>query len=298
MLKLQALKRRLGHLQKRKNEKEGVKPTATSADGRSMSQVNNLSLSVWKANATRQKEKRIEAEQTLRRLRAAVISQAKTIHQMKTLIQRPIPENSQLCSGGEDDDGAELLKTFADELDALYAQTNKVMQEADFKKATTLQYKPERKTMQNVEIFDNAEVSVLPFGFQETSRAILFLMMADTNNVAADESRDTSMVKYQLKCQVESGKTSKLQVYSAMRKYVQPCRVALVSRAIIEGQAEIWGYHIHETGWITMRLADPMLADGTSGTDQFVNLGAKTAEEEVKEMGCILEGNFTWGTST
>ncbi|KAG3139585.1 hypothetical protein PC116_g26867 [Phytophthora cactorum] len=70
-----------------------------------MRYVNTMSLSVWRAIATRQKEKRLEAEQNQRQLRAAVVGRARMIHQMKALLQHPYVTEEKDILRGESDTG-------------------------------------------------------------------------------------------------------------------------------------------------------------------------------------------------
>ncbi|POM60985.1 hypothetical protein PHPALM_30074, partial [Phytophthora palmivora] len=310
----QATKRRLRYRQKLKDEKETLKREEvkllselkrlqkTQVDEK-MCQVDNMTLSVWKAIATRQKEKRNEAEQTQRQLRAAVIGRARMMHQMNALLQTP--ERPKLDNGV-------LFNAFEAELDAVYAQTDQVMQDAEFKMSSTLQYKPKRTTKQGVEVFDSADTTVIPFSFQETGRAISLLMLMDPDNCFTevdDEPRHTAKVKYEVKCQLEPGEISKLQVYSVVRKYEEPDRVVFVWRALTEGCGDLSGYHSDETGWLVLRPTGSVNCNATRlesyvrfvplrvgkvssrkvDPDRFANIVAKTGEEEVNEMGRMLE---------
>ncbi|OWY94050.1 LOW QUALITY PROTEIN: hypothetical protein PHMEG_00036334 [Phytophthora megakarya] len=269
-----ATQRRLKYRQKLKNEKESLQEQEIELSGElsrlqkvkmneKIRQVSDISLSGWKAIAKRQKDKRIEAERIQRQLRAAVIDRSRMIHQMRALMQEPkILVNPTLCTGVPDgSDGTDLFKRFAGELDALYSQTDKVMQEANFKMASNMQYKPERTRQQSIECFVSADKAIVPFGFEEVRRAISLLMMGQPHTDVAREPtfRETTTMKYELKCQVEPGEFSQLQVYCVTRKYEEPGRVVFVWRGLIEGQGDLSGYHTDETGWLSVRPEDPTL---------------------------------------
>lgn len=324
----QAAKRRLRYRQKLKDEKETLQQEETELsselarlqekhEAAARNQVDNLSLGVWKAIATRQKERRIEAEQTQKQLRAAVIERARMIHQLNTLLQLSgIDEKKNaLCGGRSDvvqDDDSVLLKNFIGELDTVYAQTNQIVREAEFKLSTKLEYKPQRTSKDGVEYFDSADATEIPFDFQDTSRAISLLMLSDPQtfdiNQAAREMRDTVTVKYTVKCQLDHGQVTKLLVHTAVRKYTEDSRLVFVWRALSEGQNELSGYQTDETGWLIVRpqkscqsstvlesyvrfipMSIRQEANCQVDTDQFAELAAKTGEEEVNEMMRMLK---------
>ncbi|POM68555.1 Hypothetical protein PHPALM_15274 [Phytophthora palmivora] len=124
-----------------------------------------------------------------------------------------------------------------------------------------------------------------------------------------DEPRYTAKVKYEVKCQLEPGEISKLQVYSVVRKYEEPDRVVFVWRALTEGCGDLSGYHSDETGWLVLRPTGSVNYNATIlesyvrfvplrvgkvssrkvDPDRFANIVAKSGEEEVNEMGRMLE---------
>ncbi|RAW33100.1 hypothetical protein PC110_g10581 [Phytophthora cactorum] len=325
---VQAAKRRLKYRQKLKDEKETLQRQEmelsselsrlqSAQKAEKMRYVNTMSLSVWRAIATRQKEKRLEAEQNQRQLRAAVVGRARMIHQMKALLQRPYVTEEKDILRGESDagqgDGSVLFKTFVGELDAIYAQTDQIIREVNFKISLKFEYKPTRKTKHGVEFFDSADSTEVPFEFEDTSRAISLLMMTDPDvirhNQQTQEPKDTATVKYNVKCLLERGEVAKLKVYSAVRKVKEAGRIVFVWRALTEGQDDLSGYHTDETGWLVVRpqvIGDfpstvlesyvrfiPLSLGDTSsskvGTDRFATVVAKTGEEEVNEMMQMLE---------
>ncbi|ETP39272.1 hypothetical protein F442_13256 [Phytophthora nicotianae P10297] len=325
---VQAAKRRLKYRQKLKDEKKTLESQEIELSGElsrlqsaqeaeKMKYVDRMSLSVWRSIATRQKEKRLEAEQTQRQLRAAVVGRARMIHQMKALLQRPyVLEEKNMLYGEADGghaDGSVLFKTFVSELDAIYAQTDQVMREVSFKMSTRLTYKPTRRTKQGVELFDSADSTTIPFAFEDTSRAISLLMMTDPDmihyNQQDQEPKDVATVTYNVKCPLERGEVAKLKVYAAVGKVEKTDRVVFVWRSLTEGQDDLVGYHTDETGWLVVRPQQigkcpstvlesyvrfiPMSIGATAGTrvdtDRFAKVVAKTGEEEVDEMMRMLE---------
>ncbi|KAK1929552.1 hypothetical protein P3T76_014950 [Phytophthora citrophthora] len=324
----QAAKRRLKYRQKLKGEKETLQQQETELsseldrlqekqEAARRNQVDNLSLGVWKAIATRQKERRIEAEQTQKQLRAAVVGRARMIHQLDSLLQfSGIGEKKNtLCA--ERSDAVQradsvLFNNFIGELDAVYAQTNQIMHEAEFKLSSKLEYKPQRMSKDGVEYFDSADATEIPFDFQDTSRAMSLLMLSDPQtfegNLTAQENRDTATIKYTVKCQLDQDRITKLLVHSAVRKYTEDGCLVFVWRALSEGQDELSGYQTDETGWLVVRPQTsshpstvlesfvrfiPMSirpeANCKVDTDQFAELAAKSGEEEVNEMMRMLE---------
>ncbi|KAG7384942.1 hypothetical protein PHYPSEUDO_002088 [Phytophthora pseudosyringae] len=322
----QAAKRRLRYRQKLKDERETLQQQEVemssmlsrlqnAREAEKRSQVDNISLSVWKAIATRQKEKRLEAEQTQRQLRAAVVGRARMVRQMNSLLQRPHKdeEKKSLCEEKGGVDGAVLFETFVAELDAIYAQTDEVMREANFRISPKLEYKPERTSKHGVEFFDSADASEIPYAYEDTSRAVSLIMLTGSggsrDSPEALEAKDTATLKYNVNCQLERGESAHLTVYSAVKKFQEADRLVFVWRALTEGQHDLSGHHTDETGWLVLRAEQvggfpstvlecyvrfiPMNVSGTVsnkvGTDRFVEVVAKTGEEEVNEMMQMLE---------
>ncbi|ETK81423.1 hypothetical protein L915_13079 [Phytophthora nicotianae] len=324
---VQAAKRRLKYRQKLKDEKKTLESQEIELSGElsrlqsaqeaeKMKYVDRMSLSVWRSIATRQKEKRLEAEQTQRQLRAAVVGRARMIHQMKALLQRPYMLEEKNMLYGEADgghaDGSVLFKTFVSELDAIYAQTDQVMREVNAEVSTKFEYNLTRKVKDGVEYFDSTDATEIPFAFEDTSRAMSLLMMTDPDvlrhNSHAQEPKDTVTVKYIADCQLERDEVAKLKIYSAMRKVKEADRVVFVWRAVTEGQGDLSGHHTDETGWLVSRPQeigdfpstvfesytrfipiDVGESASKADTDRFAKVVAKSGEEEVNEMMQLLE---------
>ncbi|KAF4134757.1 hypothetical protein GN958_ATG16013 [Phytophthora infestans] len=321
---VQAAKRRSKYRQKLKDEKKTLEREEVELSSKlnklkraheeeKMRYVDTISLSVWRAIATRQKEKRLEAENTQRQLRAQVIGRARMIHQLKALLQCPYIEDSNKLCGQADGDGSVLFKTFVSELDAIYAQTDQVLRDVKFQKSRKLTFKPTRTTKQGVELFESAYSSEVSFKYEDTSRAVSLILMTDPDVTPytrqAQEPKDTVTVKYNVKCSLERGEVAKLKVYVAVRRVIEADRLVFVWRSLTEGQEHLAGYHTDETGWLVLRpqlINDvsstvlenyvrfiPMTvgdtASSTMDTDRFATVVAKTGEEEVNEMMQMLE---------
>lgn len=234
---------------------------------------------------------------------------------MSALLQRPRPqeEKAKLCdgdAGAKMRDGGVLFETFVGELDAIYAQTDEIMREADFKMSPKLKFKPKRTLKQGVEISHSADATVIPFGFDQTSHAVSVLMLTDPNASRCNEKlQDTVTVNYQVKSQLEPGESSKLAVYAAVRRYDEAGRMVFVWRALNEGQGDLCGFQTDETGWLVLRpqnvgngpstvlesyvryihMSIFETASSKAAKDQFAKVVAETGETEVNEMMQMLE---------
>ncbi|GMF34266.1 unnamed protein product [Phytophthora fragariaefolia] len=190
----QAAQRRMRYRQKLKNEREALREQEIqlsqqlsvlqqARDEQKKTQVDKMTLNGWRATAMRQKERRIEAEAQQKKLRTAVVGKARLIHQMKALLQRPTVEEKKIKlypnSCGDEGQNSVLLKTLLEDLDGLYAQTDQILQEMEFKMSSPLEYKPKKTCKQGIDIFDSADATVLPFGFEDMCRATSLLMMTD-----------------------------------------------------------------------------------------------------------------------
>ncbi|KAE9346456.1 hypothetical protein PR003_g7414 [Phytophthora rubi] len=212
----QAAQRRLRYRQKLKNEKETLQQQENQlsqessrlhqarVDGRSVQ--GDKTLSLWKAIATRQKERRVEAEAQQRQLRAAVVGRARLIHQMNALLQRPDTqvEKNDLCGDRNDRGESALLRTFVGELGELYTCTDQIMEEMDFTVTYPLVYRPTRACAQGAEIYASANATVVPFDFEQTCRAMSVLMMTDPTEKTIREPQNTATVKYQVESQART----------------------------------------------------------------------------------------------
>ncbi|KAE8893018.1 hypothetical protein PF005_g27497 [Phytophthora fragariae] len=286
----QAAQRRLRYCQKLKNEKETLQQQENQlsqelsrlhqarVDGRSVQ--GDKTLSLWKAIATRQKERRVEAESQQRQLRAAVVGRARLIHQMNALLQRP---------------------------DTQVEKNDSPMEEMDFSVTYPLVYRPTRACAQGAEIYASANATVVPFDFEQTCRAMSVLMMTDPTEKTIREPQNTATVKYQVESQLKPGEDFKLMVHMAVRRYREPGRMVFVWRGLVEGLGALSGYHTDETGWLVLRphLTSNLLKSyvrfvpmsvgeaGVTGsnedTDQFAEVVIKAGEDEVSGLMAMLE---------
>ncbi|OWZ14823.1 hypothetical protein PHMEG_00011626 [Phytophthora megakarya] len=271
--------------------------------------MENVSLSAWKSIATHQKEKRVEAEQTQRHLRAAVIQRARIIHQMKIVIERPLfKENPKVYM--YNGDGTALFKNFMGEMDAIYSQTDQVLKQAQFKISSSLTYTPSRTMRQGMEIFDSADAAIIPFEFKSTTRALNKLMLSDPDTSDFQATTNSLTMKNEVTFQLKADEVAKLRIYSAVQKYEEAGRVVFVLRSFTEGQGNLRGYNTEETGWFSVRPGDSTedcksaiievytrftpfsfgeASDGNVDADRFADIVAKSGEKEVNELGQMLE---------
>ncbi|ETL88108.1 hypothetical protein L917_12793, partial [Phytophthora nicotianae] len=101
-----AAQRRVRYRQKLKDEKEVLKQQATELSAqltsletsqaeRKAKQASNLMFGAWRAVAARQLERRMQAEQQQKLLRAEVVGRSRLIHQMSLLLDEPLKINEQ-----------------------------------------------------------------------------------------------------------------------------------------------------------------------------------------------------------
>ncbi|GMF32818.1 unnamed protein product [Phytophthora fragariaefolia] len=297
-------------LERRKHDQQRAKEQAEKADA--------LALSVWRATCVRQKERRMESEEQQRRLKAAVISRAKLIHQMHSLLQHRAA-SSQLesllslegPSSGWEKKGTALFKTFVHELDAIYAQTDEVIENSDVKFSSSLMYKRTWKWNQAMTFLESADATVIPFGFEQARHAVSFAMLSDPrenpHSEGIEDPENTTASTYRLNYSWDSGDSVTFVVYCAIRRYVEADRVVFVWRARSEGQGEFDGLAMDETVWVVVRPSDAHTEDnpatvfeiytrlvptgfgGPSAPPRFVKMFVRSDEEDITYMMRLLE---------
>jgi len=328
----QAAKRRVKYLKRVKDKRETLKRQARELAEQLermnveqqrakqlAKQADALTLSVWRATCVRQKERRLEAEEQQRRLKAAVISRTKLIHQMHSLLQHRLA-SSQLESllllegkqpGGWEKKGTSLFRTFVHELDAIYAQTDEVVENSDVKFSSSLIYKRTWKWNQGMTFLESADATVIPFGFEQAKHAVSFAMLSDPrenpHSEGIEDPENTTASTYRLNYSWESGDSVTFVVYCAIRRYVEADRVVFVWRARSEGQGEFDGLAMDETVWVVVRPSDAHTADnpatvleiytrlvptgfgGPSVPPRFVKMFVRSDEEDITYMMRLLE---------
>ncbi|KAG7384273.1 hypothetical protein PHYPSEUDO_002802 [Phytophthora pseudosyringae] len=299
-------------LQRMKAAQERARQEAETADA--------LALSVWRATCVRQKERRLEVEEQQRRLKAAVISRAKLIHQMHSLLQHRLA-SSQLesllllegkpSSGWGQTKGTALFTTFVHELDAIHAQTDEVVESADAKFSSSLMYKRTWEWNPSRTFLESADATVIPFGFEQAKHAVTFAMLSDPrenpHSEGIEDPENTTASTYRLNYSWESGESVAFVVYCAIRRYVEADRVVFVWRARSEGQGEFDGLAMDETVWVIVRpsaahteenpatvfeIYTRLVPTGFGGPHvppRFVRMFVRSDEEDITYMMRLLD---------
>ncbi|KAG7388224.1 hypothetical protein PHYBOEH_007980 [Phytophthora boehmeriae] len=279
----------------------------------------SVALAVWKTIATQQKEKRLEVEGLHKRLRAEVISRSRVIEQMNSFLQcSDLARSVALCGHERAADRSALIDTFVNELDLLYSQTDQVVRHASLKMSSPMELNLTRKCKGGCEYFESANATTVPFGFEQTVKAMSSLMLSDWG-----EGFDKKIVKkpdctigyiYEEDYHLKTGEIAKLGVSTASRKYIETDRAVHVWRVLTEGQGDFEGLHADETGWMILRPSStdsattPSSGDNEVSTvveiytrvvqtgqtspaiaDRFTEVIAKTIEEEVEGMMKMLD---------
>ncbi|OWZ16759.1 hypothetical protein PHMEG_0009398 [Phytophthora megakarya] len=297
-------------LERMKNAQQKAKKEAEKADA--------LALSVWRATCVRQKERRMEAEEQQRRLKQVVISRAKLIHQMHSLLQHRMAssqlENLMALEGqatGWEKKGTALFKTFVHELDAIYAQTDEVIENSDVKFSSSPMYKRTWQWNQGMTFLESADATVIPFAFEQAKHAVSFAMLSDPRenprSEGIEDPENTTASAYRLNYSWESGESVSFVVYCAIRRYVEADRVVFVWRARSEGQGEFDGLAMDETVWVVVRPSDAHTQDnlatvfeiytrlvptgfgGPHVPPRFVKMFVRSDEEDITYMMRLME---------
>ncbi|KAG7384944.1 hypothetical protein PHYPSEUDO_002090 [Phytophthora pseudosyringae] len=328
----QAAKRRLRYRRKLKGEKETLKQheneLTTQLTGLQVAQAelkakqaSSLTFGAWRAVAARQLERRLQAEQQQKVLRAEVAGRARLIQQLNLLLQsnpRCKFVSWETMEKNGDVGGSVLFKTMLDGLDAVYLRTDDVWHGLEFKSTMPLTYNMTRKCKEGVTYFDGAERTVFPYDFEQAVDVMSIVMMADPekdlNAVHAQDLEDTVTVKYRLKYELRQGECANFVVYGVARKYREKDRLVFLWRSFTEGTGEFDGFHSDETTWIILRPGTetsgvncgqsctvlesysrmvPVGFGSAPGCDEdvdrFVKILAELGEEESKQMMVMME---------
>ncbi|KAK1940823.1 hypothetical protein P3T76_007529 [Phytophthora citrophthora] len=324
----QAAKRRLRHRQQLKLERETLKVQATELSSqlqelqtarvqREAKQGGNLMYGAWRAIAVRQLERRVQAEQQQKMLRAELVGNARKIHEMNVQLHDVLQGAREtpfgLIEPNSDASGAELFKTMLSELDSHYARTDEVFQGLKFKKAPPGTYDLTRKWQNGVQYLDSTDRMEFPCDFEQTASAMTTIMMSDPGvnieNVESLDVEDAATFKFHAKYQFKPEKFAKVVLYGATRKYQEKDRVVFVWRCFIEGCGKFEGFNSNETMWMVIRSVESDV-EGTCGStvvecysrmvpmgfgecdedmDKFLKFLVKMGEEESKEMVEMME---------
>lgn len=216
-------------------------------------------LSVWRAVADRQLEKKLEAEQEQRELQAAISHYGRILHQMKALLPPSNQANGRLRA---DDStrvcaGAAVIRSYLLELDSLYAQTDTVLASAELNVSPSLTYTPKRKVPNGLHYFEESESVTMPFPFAKVAHAMSIFFVSNSRGVRYDvgmhDRDDTTAGRFTADYRCHSGETADFVMYTATKRYREAYRVVFVCRILTEGQDAFAGSVTDETGWIVLR---------------------------------------------
>ncbi|KAL3657089.1 hypothetical protein V7S43_018002 [Phytophthora oleae] len=263
----QAAKRRVRYLKKLKVERRTLQKQEVElalqlkklrdahAKERTARNKKMLALSAWKTAASRQKERRQEAEENQRRLQTAVTNQAGLICRLKASLRQHRMLNS--LDAFEEKKakrkGSALLRTFVDEMDALFAQTDAVIADVHFERSPPLTYELTRRWNKGKTFLESADATVIPYSFERTCRAVSLMILAPSYNDELEDPENTATRTYHLNFSRELGNSATLVVYNAVKRYVEPNRAVFVWRTLAEGQGEFDGLQTVETAWFVVR---------------------------------------------
>ncbi|ETI38993.1 hypothetical protein L914_14778 [Phytophthora nicotianae] len=322
----QAAQRRQRHREKIRDEKETLRRQAvelsthlTSLQAAQLElkkkQASTLMFGAWRAVAARQLERRMQAEEQQKLLRAEVAGKAMLIHHISSLLGEQLKNNQQNgliscelmetnCNLG----GSLLFKTMLEELDVAFARTDDVVHGLEFESAIRVANSLGRKMKEGVSYFENADRTVLPYNFVQAADAVSIVMLSnpdtDFETVNVQDVKDTLTIKYLVKYQLTQGESGSFRVYGAAKKYREKDRLVVIWRTFTEGLGHFEGLQSNDTTWMVARPSIgnceqsntvlesytrlvPTGFGSTSGrgtVDRFVNILAKSGEEEFRQM--------------
>ncbi|ETP11166.1 hypothetical protein F441_13309 [Phytophthora nicotianae CJ01A1] len=326
-----AAQRRVRYRQKLKDEKEVLKQQATELSAqltsletsqaeRKAKHASNLMFGAWRAVAARQLERRMQAEQQQKLLRAEVVGRSRLIHQMSLLLDEPLKINEQdppisyakYCENGV----SALHKNMLEELDAAYLRIDDVMRDLDFKSVVSAAYNYSRKQKDGVVYFDNVDRIVFPYKFEQAADGLETVMMSDPDGgYETAKLKDAIAMNYRVTYQISEAETVSFNIHGAAKRWRQKDRLVFLWRCFTEGLDEFEGLQSDETAWIVVRpptektdvncdqscstiidsysrlvpvgIGLSPVCDGA--VDRFVNILSKSGEVEFKQMMQMME---------
>eukprot|EP00644_Phytophthora_capsici_P002664 jgi/Phyca11/543346/estExt2_Genewise1Plus.C_PHYCAscaffold_110618 len=319
----QAAKRRLRHRQQLKQDRETLKIQATELSiqlqelqaahaEREERQGGSLTYGAWRATAVRQLERRVQAEQQQKVLRAELVGNARKIHEMNVQLHDILQGARETSFGWIETNvnasGEKLLDTMVSEMDSHYARTDAVFQGLEFKTAVPGAYNLTRKWQDGVQYLDSADRMEFPQDFEQTANAMVTFMMSDqemiTGSGQTQDMKDRVRFKFHAKYQVKPEQFANVDLYGAVRMYQEKDRVVFVGRVFTEGRGEIEGFTSNETMWMVIRPGEaedegncgstviecysrmvPMgFGECNEDMDKFLKFLVKMGTEESKDM--------------
>ncbi|GMF13428.1 unnamed protein product [Phytophthora lilii] len=234
----------------------------------------SVPLSMWKALSIQQKGARLEAEAEYHRLRAAVEVRCAMITDLKDFVRRRVTEarlaqeiftcttttftakRARLTSSD-----AVLYDAFSQQLDGLYAQTDKIMRDSSMDSITdgAMMFRPTRKTQHNVEFFEYAFKQTTPLELSQARCALWqvahMLHRQEGREVYKSPGYSDDPNTIALKFHIGSHPASSITLseHIIIRRYDEEDRTVLVWRSLTEGAKSLTGMHSDKTGWCILR---------------------------------------------
>ncbi|ETI41411.1 hypothetical protein F443_13343 [Phytophthora nicotianae P1569] len=236
-------------------------------------QASSIPVSMWKALVVLQRGARLEAEREQRKLRQAVSARTAVIEDLQGFVRKRVREARlandvvSRCSLSlatkrmrVDPTDSILYEAFTEQLDALYAQTDKVMRDCGMNSIScgALNFRPTRKTQDRdrAEYFQYAWKQLIPSNLQQTRRALwnvahMIHRQDDREIHTGANSGNIIAVKFRIKGY--PGSTLSLTEHIVVRRYDEEDRTILVWRSLTEGNGCLSGTHSDKTGWCIIR---------------------------------------------
>ncbi|KAG6949008.1 hypothetical protein JG688_00014830 [Phytophthora aleatoria] len=255
--------------------------------------LNTLALSAWRTTASRQKEKRLEAELEQQQLKSAVLCQAELIRHLNALLIMSAPMQSLTpCArpvSSQETQGTLLFKTFVCELGSLYAKTDALVDGVQCDLFPPNSFALQRKWNPDKTLLESADATQILFSFDQIWRLLSYVYLSDP----------------------KSGGTTTLAIYNAVRRYVEKDCVVFVWRVLFEGKGESDGLHSDEHAWLVIRPSDSpdgpammlqsytqlkltnlddQMGSNDSRSNQFVRLLGILDEEDLADVGQAMQG--------
>ncbi|KAF4040609.1 hypothetical protein GN244_ATG07118 [Phytophthora infestans] len=216
--------------------------------------------------------------------------------------------------GSSECGGSVLFKTLLGDLDDAFLRTDDAVRGMKFESAVRVANNQlTRKQKEGVVYFDSADRTVFPYAFEQVAEAMPKVMVAnpatDFETIEAQDEKDTITVKYLVKYQLTPGESGSFRIYAAAKKFRENDRLVLLWRSFTEGLGRFEGWQSDDTTWMVVRPSSvkfdrsytvlesytrlvPIELGNTSGCDNinsFVNIIAKSGEEEFKQMMHTME---------
>ncbi|KAG6618532.1 uncharacterized protein IUM83_01336 [Phytophthora cinnamomi] len=232
---------------------------------------------VWKALANRHLQGRLIAEEQQRRLREAVEKRAALIQDLGLILRKRIseeqPEDARLVAKRprtESPDMA-LYETYINELDEVYARTDKVFEEtaADreaFEVDDSLGLCNTQRVVKDSAYHELVGKSTTPFSYDRVHEYVSRVSCMENRPgreviVGSRIPENTTIVKARVNM---PGSAGSIVQHSIVRKYYEANRVVVVWRKFTEGEGAFTGMHSDETGWNIVRPSPSCIGGGAS----------------------------------